>query len=179
MIAGNLPVVPTRSALSVTNRPAAASTIPRGGAQQRFFSQARPAPAPQSFDRRSRRCGSRLQRNGAGQASHSQRRQRNCQAHAGSSDSIQRRLQQSFGRAGRADGKVCDVQRWMAPVFRYKFGTAQWRNESSFRRVARGNIEPRGGVQQCAAAGKFVESKWFEQRWELAALYAPAEHWPS
>ena len=51
MIAGNLPVVPTRSALSVSNRPAAASTLPRGGVQQRFFSRARPMPAPQSFDR--------------------------------------------------------------------------------------------------------------------------------
>ena len=66
MIAGNLPVVPTRSALSVTNRPAAASTIPRGGAQQRFFSQARPAPAPQSFDRQVSQMRQSMQRNGAG-----------------------------------------------------------------------------------------------------------------
>jgi hypothetical protein len=66
MIAGNLPVVPTRSALSVTNRPAAASTLPRGGVQQRFFSQARPAPAPQSFDRQVTQMRQSLQRNGAG-----------------------------------------------------------------------------------------------------------------
>jgi hypothetical protein len=66
MIAGNLPVVPTRSALSVTNRPAAASTLPRGGVQQRFFSQARPAPAPQSFDRQVSQMRHSLQRNGAG-----------------------------------------------------------------------------------------------------------------
>ena len=66
MIAGNLPVVPTRSALSVTNRAAAASTIPRGGVQQRFFSQARPAAAPQSFDRQVTQMRQSMQRNGAG-----------------------------------------------------------------------------------------------------------------
>jgi len=66
MIAGNLPVVPTRSALSVTNRPAAASTLPRGGVQQRFFSQTRPAAAPQSFDRQVTQMRQSLQRNGAG-----------------------------------------------------------------------------------------------------------------
>jgi hypothetical protein len=66
MIAGNLPVVPTRSALSVSNRPAAASTVPRGGAQQRFFSKARPAAAPQSFDRQVSRMQQSIQRSGAG-----------------------------------------------------------------------------------------------------------------
>jgi hypothetical protein len=66
MIAGNLPVVPTRAALSVTNRPAAASTLPRGGQQQRFFSQTRPAAAPQSFDRQVTQMRQSLQRNGAG-----------------------------------------------------------------------------------------------------------------
>ncbi len=66
MIAGNLPVVPTRAALSVSNRPAAASTVPRGGEQQRFFSQARPAAAPQSFDRQVSQMRQSIQRNGAG-----------------------------------------------------------------------------------------------------------------
>jgi FecR protein len=66
MIAGNLPVVPTRSALSVSNRPAAASTLPRGGVQQRFFSKARPMPAPQSFDRQVTQMRQSLQRNGEG-----------------------------------------------------------------------------------------------------------------
>jgi FecR protein len=66
MIAGNLPVVPTRSALSVTNRPAAASTIPRGGTQGRFFSKTRPMAAPQSFDRQVTQMRQSLQRNGAG-----------------------------------------------------------------------------------------------------------------
>jgi FecR protein len=68
MIAGNLPVVPTRAALSVSNRPAAASTIPRGGEQQRFFSQARPAAAPQSFDRQVSQVQQSIQRNGASQS---------------------------------------------------------------------------------------------------------------
>jgi hypothetical protein len=66
MIAGNLPVIPTRSALSVSNRPAAASTLPRGGEQQRFFSKSRPAAAPQSFDRQVSRMRQSIQRNGAG-----------------------------------------------------------------------------------------------------------------
>ncbi len=66
MIAGNLPVVPTRAALSVSNRPAAASTLPRGGVQQHFFSKARPAAAPQSFDRQVTQMRQSLQRNGAG-----------------------------------------------------------------------------------------------------------------
>ena len=66
MIAGNLPVVPTRAALSVSNRPAAASTLPRGGQQQRFFSQARPAAAPPSFDRQVSQMQQSIQRNSAG-----------------------------------------------------------------------------------------------------------------
>ena len=68
MIAGNLPVVPTREALSVTNRPAAASTLRRSGEQQRFFSKVRPAPAPQSFDRQVSQMRQSIQRNGAGSA---------------------------------------------------------------------------------------------------------------
>ena len=68
MIAGNLPVVPTRAALSVSNRPAAASTLPRGGEQQRFFSKSRPATAPQSFDKQVSQMQQSIQRNGAGQA---------------------------------------------------------------------------------------------------------------
>ncbi len=66
MIAGNLPVVPTRAALSVSNRPAAASTLPRGGEQQRFFSKARPAAAPLSFDRQVSQMRQSMQRNGTG-----------------------------------------------------------------------------------------------------------------
>jgi FecR protein len=66
MIAGNLPVVPTRAALSASNRPAAASTLPRGGGEQRFFSKSRPAAAPQSFDRQVSQMQQSIQRNGAG-----------------------------------------------------------------------------------------------------------------
>ncbi len=65
-IEGNLPVVPTRAALSVSNRPAAASTIPRGSMQQRFFSKTRPAAAPRSFDREVARMRQSIQRSGAG-----------------------------------------------------------------------------------------------------------------
>src|SRR6202158_3655493 len=68
MIAGNLPVVPTRAAWSVSNRPAAASTLPRGDEQQRFFSKARPAAAPRSFDSQVSQLQQSMQRNGAGTA---------------------------------------------------------------------------------------------------------------
>jgi len=64
-IEGNLPLVPTRAALSVSNRPAAASTIPRGGEQQRFFSKSRPAAAPRSFDNEVSRMRQSIQRSGA------------------------------------------------------------------------------------------------------------------
>ncbi|MGH9552006.1 MAG: hypothetical protein ACRD3W_21650, partial [Terriglobales bacterium] len=64
-IEGNLPVVPTRAALSASNRPAAASTIPRGGTQQRFFEKSRPAAAPRSFDNEVSRMRQSIQRSGA------------------------------------------------------------------------------------------------------------------
>ncbi len=64
-IEGNLPVVPARAALSVSNRPAAASTIPRGGTQQRFFSKSRPAGTPRSFDTEVSRMRQSIQRSGA------------------------------------------------------------------------------------------------------------------
>jgi hypothetical protein len=46
---GNLPVVPSRDSLSVTNRPAAAGTVRQGGPDH-FFAKTRPAPVAQSFD---------------------------------------------------------------------------------------------------------------------------------
>ncbi|MGA9811950.1 MAG: DUF6600 domain-containing protein [Terriglobales bacterium] len=64
-IEGNLPVVPTRAALSASNRPAAASTIPRGGTQQRFFEKSRPAARPRSFDNEVSRMRQSIQRDGA------------------------------------------------------------------------------------------------------------------
>jgi FecR protein len=68
MIAGNLPVVPTRAALSVSNRPAAASTLPRGGEPSHFFSKAQPAAAPPSFDRQVSRMQQSIQHNGGAPA---------------------------------------------------------------------------------------------------------------
>ena len=64
MMAGNLPVVPTREALSASNRPAAASTLQRGGQSQRFFTKSQPRPAPQSFDRQRAEVQQAIQRNG-------------------------------------------------------------------------------------------------------------------
>jgi hypothetical protein len=67
MIAGNLPVVPTHEALSVSNRQAAASTLPRAGERQNFFTKSRPAAAPQSFDKQVSQVQQSIQRNGASQ----------------------------------------------------------------------------------------------------------------
>ena len=64
-IEGNLPVVPTRAALSASNRPAAASTIPRGRTQQRFFEKSRPSATPRSFDNAVSRMRQSIQRSGA------------------------------------------------------------------------------------------------------------------
>jgi hypothetical protein len=64
MMAGNLPVVPTREALSASNRPAAASTLQRGGQSERFFTKSQPRPAPQSFDRQRAEVQQAIQRNG-------------------------------------------------------------------------------------------------------------------
>jgi hypothetical protein len=66
MIAGNLGVVPTRAALSASNRPAAASTLPRGGEQAHFFSRTQPPAAPQPFNRQVSQVQQSIQRNGAG-----------------------------------------------------------------------------------------------------------------
>ena len=64
MMAGNLPVVPTREALSASNRPAAASTLRRGGQSERFFTKSQPRPAPQSFDSQRAQVQQAIQRNG-------------------------------------------------------------------------------------------------------------------
>ncbi len=63
MMTGNLPIVPTKANLSASGRPASASTM-RGG-QQHFFSNARSAAAPQSFDRQAAQVRQSIERNGA------------------------------------------------------------------------------------------------------------------
>jgi hypothetical protein len=63
MMAGNLPVVPTREALSVSNRPAAVGTLQRGG-PQRFFTKSQPGRAPEPFDRQAAQVQQAIQRNG-------------------------------------------------------------------------------------------------------------------
>jgi len=64
MMAGNLPVVPTREALSASNRPAAASTLQRGSEAQRFFTKSHPGPAPQPFDKQAAQVQQAIERNG-------------------------------------------------------------------------------------------------------------------
>jgi hypothetical protein len=64
MMAGNLPVVPTRESLSASNRPAAPATLPRGGQQERFFMKSRPVAAPQSFETQASQVQQAIQRDG-------------------------------------------------------------------------------------------------------------------
>jgi FecR protein len=64
MVAGNLPVVPTRESLRVTDRAAAPSTISRSGQPQRFFTKNRPVAAPQSFEREAAQVRTAIQRDG-------------------------------------------------------------------------------------------------------------------
>src|SRR6266852_503437 len=53
IIIGSLPIVPTRAALSATNRPASPSSISMmsGGRPERFFTKRQPGAAPQFLDR--------------------------------------------------------------------------------------------------------------------------------
>lgn len=63
MMTGGLPLVPSRESLSASDRPAPKSTI-RGGRQERFFSKARPAAAPQPFDKQVAQMQQEIQRSG-------------------------------------------------------------------------------------------------------------------
>jgi hypothetical protein len=62
MMTGNLPVVPTRQSLTASGRPAASDTV-RGGAQ-RFYGNARPMAARQSFDHEASQVQQSIQNNG-------------------------------------------------------------------------------------------------------------------
>ena len=61
MMTGNLPVVPSRSSLSASGRPAAPSTIRNGGAQ-RFSGNNRVAARPASFEQQTARLQQNMQR---------------------------------------------------------------------------------------------------------------------
>src|SRR5439155_24357480 len=50
IITGNLPIVPTREMLTVTNRPANAASMLSSGLQESYFTKRQPA-APQSFEK--------------------------------------------------------------------------------------------------------------------------------
>lgn len=64
MMAGNLPVVPTRASLSASNRPAPTDTLQRGAQSQRFFSNSRAGAAQQPFERQAAQVQQSIQRNG-------------------------------------------------------------------------------------------------------------------
>lgn len=64
IITGNLPIVPTREMLSVTNRPAKASSMLSGGWQERYFTKRQPAAAPQSFDKEAAQVQESIEKTG-------------------------------------------------------------------------------------------------------------------
>ena len=64
VVAGNLPVVPTRASLRASDRAAAPSTIARGAQSERFFTRNRPAGVRQSFDREAAQVHGAIQRDG-------------------------------------------------------------------------------------------------------------------
>ena len=64
LMAGNLPVVPTRESLSVTNRTAVSSALQHGGQSQRFFTNSRPGAAPQPFEKQAAQVQQSIQHNG-------------------------------------------------------------------------------------------------------------------
>lgn len=67
IITGNLPIVPTREALSATNRPPTPSSLSMmsGGRQERFFTKRQPPAVPQPFDRQAAQIQEGIQGNGA------------------------------------------------------------------------------------------------------------------
>jgi len=71
IITGNLPIVPTREALSATNRPASPSSMSlsmsmtSGGRPERFFTKRQPGAAPQFLDRQATQMQEAVQGNGA------------------------------------------------------------------------------------------------------------------
>src|SRR6202166_1985803 len=64
IVTGNLPIVPSREALSATNRPASPSSIAMmTGRPERFFTKRQPAAAPQSLDRQAAQIQEGIQGN--------------------------------------------------------------------------------------------------------------------
>src|ERR1700674_2818685 len=66
IVTGNLPIVPSREALSATNHPANPSSISMvsGGRPERFFTKRQPAPAPQVLDRQAAQIQETIPENG-------------------------------------------------------------------------------------------------------------------
>ena len=67
IITGSLPIVPTREALSATNRPPSPSSLSMmsGGREERFFTKRQPPATPQPFDRQAAQIQEGIQGNGA------------------------------------------------------------------------------------------------------------------
>jgi len=63
LMTGNVPVVPTRSSLSASGRPASASTI-RASQSEHFFQKNQPAAAPRSFNEQATQVQQAIQKDG-------------------------------------------------------------------------------------------------------------------
>jgi len=68
MMTGNLPVVPGRDSLRVSERPVNSAVTSRMAEQRRFFSKSTPAARPESFSAQAERVNQAIQRNGQFQA---------------------------------------------------------------------------------------------------------------
>jgi hypothetical protein len=68
MMTGNLPVVPSRDGLRVSNRPVSPAVTSRMSAQHSFFSKGTPAARPEPFSSQAARVNESIQHNGQFQA---------------------------------------------------------------------------------------------------------------
>jgi hypothetical protein len=68
MMTGNLPVVPSRDSLRVSNRPVSSAVTSRMSAQHSFLSKSTPAARPESFSSQATRVNESIQRSGQFQA---------------------------------------------------------------------------------------------------------------
>jgi hypothetical protein len=68
MMTGNVPVVPSRDSLRVSNRPVSPAVTSRMSAQHSFFSKNAPAARPEPFSSQAARVNESIQRNGQFQA---------------------------------------------------------------------------------------------------------------
>lgn len=118
MMTGNVPVVPTRDSLRVSDRPVSSAAAARLNTQQSFFSKSAPAARPGSFSSQATQINQAIQRNGQFQAINGSRASGSAVSNRGTTASSgaasQARSNQSFGsqsnRSFGAQGNRGNVQ---------------------------------------------------------------------